>query len=193
MARAVMRQICGRVFERWPDVARVAMVHRVGVVPVGASSIAIVVAAPHRKAALDAVHFAIDSVKGLVPIWKKEVYAAGPCGGEGHEEEEQEEEEEEEEEEEGEWEWEEQEQEDGEKGVLREGPEAAVTAADGDLAGAKVKERGEVDAAPPCPQWKVNKEWDASRAIEFSQRNSTGIIAPRRRDESSGGGSSSSA
>ena len=74
MACTVMRQIAEQVFARWGDACRVGMVHRVGVVPVGEASVAIVVSSPHRRDSLEAVHFAIDQVKALVPIWKKEVY-----------------------------------------------------------------------------------------------------------------------
>ena len=131
------------------------MVHRVGVVPVGESSIVIVVAAPHRKAALDAVHFAIDSVKALVPIWKKEVYAGAFVEGQGEEE--------------GE-EWTEEDGEEEEIMPAGHVAEAVATRGDRDLADAKMKEKDELgDLPPPCPQWKVNKEWDRTRAVEFSQ------------------------
>ncbi len=57
--------------------ARVAIQHRLGVVPLGEASIAIVAAAPHRAAAFDACEFAIDEIKRRVTIWKKELYIDG--------------------------------------------------------------------------------------------------------------------
>ena len=67
----------GRVLtERWPG-ARVAIVHRVGVVPAGETSVVISVSAPHRDACYAASRFAIDTLKSQVPIWKKEVYEDG--------------------------------------------------------------------------------------------------------------------
>ena len=67
----------GRVLtERWPG-ARVAIVHRVGVVPAGETSVVISVSAPHRDACYAASRFAIDTLKSQVSIWKKEVYEDG--------------------------------------------------------------------------------------------------------------------
>ncbi|MDQ3467480.1 MAG: molybdenum cofactor biosynthesis protein MoaE, partial [Chloroflexota bacterium] len=56
---------------------RVAIVHRVGVLTVGEASVVIAVAAPHRADAFAACHYAIDRIKQIVPIWKKELYADG--------------------------------------------------------------------------------------------------------------------
>ena len=49
------------------------------VVPVGEASIVIAVSSPHRKEALEAVHFAIDHVKATVPVWKKVCLKAVVC------------------------------------------------------------------------------------------------------------------
>lgn len=57
--------------------ARMLVVHRVGTVPVGAPSVVIAVASPHRAAAFAACRFLIDELKNTLPIWKKEVYADG--------------------------------------------------------------------------------------------------------------------
>ena len=51
--------------------------HRLGLIPVGAASIAIGAAAPHRDEAFAACRHAIDTLKAQVPIWKKEFYADG--------------------------------------------------------------------------------------------------------------------
>jgi molybdopterin synthase catalytic subunit len=58
-------------------VAAVAIVHRIGVVDVGEASVAIAVSAAHRDAAFRACRFAIDRLKEIVPIWKKEHYVGG--------------------------------------------------------------------------------------------------------------------
>jgi molybdopterin synthase catalytic subunit len=77
MAVLEMRKISDQIFERWPDVRRVAIVHRLGVVPVRQSSVLIVCASPHRVEAFDSCRYAIDTLKATVPIWKKEVYQEG--------------------------------------------------------------------------------------------------------------------
>src|SRR5947207_11419843 len=61
---------------RWPD-ARVAVRHRLGLIPVGEASIAIVAAAPHRAHAFEACRYVIEEVKRRVPVWKKELRADG--------------------------------------------------------------------------------------------------------------------
>ena len=76
MAEAQMEEIGRRVIARWPDV-RISMVHRIGVVPVGESSVAVATSAPHRDSAYAANRFAIDTLKASVPVWKKEIYADG--------------------------------------------------------------------------------------------------------------------
>ena len=51
------------------------VIHRLGIVPVGEVSIAIVAMSPHRTSAINGVHDIIDNIKATVPIWKKEIYA----------------------------------------------------------------------------------------------------------------------
>eukprot|EP00667_Euglena_gracilis_P013040 EG_transcript_13425 len=77
MALREMDRICEEVFQRWA-VLSVAMVHRIGVVPIGESSIVIAVCGAHRQEALEACHYAIDRLKATVPIWKREYYAGTP-------------------------------------------------------------------------------------------------------------------
>lgn len=55
----------------------VAIHHRIGPVDIGDASVVIAVSAPHRAAALDACHEAIDTLKETIPLWKKEIYADG--------------------------------------------------------------------------------------------------------------------
>jgi molybdopterin synthase catalytic subunit len=83
MAIEEMRRIGDAIAKRWPVVA-VAMVHRIGVVPVGEASVAVAVSAAHREQAFAACRYGIDTLKATVPIWKKEYYRGGehwvgPC------------------------------------------------------------------------------------------------------------------
>ena len=66
---------------RWPTAGRVAILHRVGRVDIGESSVVVVVSSPHRPAAFDAARFAIDALKESAPIWKYEVWADGEDWG----------------------------------------------------------------------------------------------------------------
>jgi molybdopterin synthase catalytic subunit/molybdopterin converting factor small subunit len=59
------------------DLRAIAIHHRVGRVEIGEPSVVIAVSAAHRAAALDACREAIDTLKGTIPLWKKEVYAGG--------------------------------------------------------------------------------------------------------------------
>jgi len=56
------------------DIRDIAIVHRLGRMYVGECSTLIVVASAHREAAFEACRFAIDTIKQIVPIWKKEFY-----------------------------------------------------------------------------------------------------------------------
>lgn len=77
MAEAVMQQIAEEVRARWPDVQGVAITHRVGRLEVGETAVVIALSAAHRPSVFDALHYTIDRVKEIVPIWKKEVWADG--------------------------------------------------------------------------------------------------------------------
>lgn len=83
MATREMEKIRQEAMRRW-SLHRVAIVHRVGRVEIGESSVLIAVSAPHRQAALEACRFAIDTLKASVPIWKKEYYEDGEVWVEGH-------------------------------------------------------------------------------------------------------------
>ncbi len=71
-----MAQIGDEIRERW-GIEHVAIVHRVGSLAVGETSVVISVASAHRDAAFDACRYAIERIKEIVPIWKKEHYADG--------------------------------------------------------------------------------------------------------------------
>ncbi len=66
---------------RWPDVGRIALVHRVGKLELGESSVVAAVSAPHRSEAFAAARFAIDALKVSVPVWKREVWQDGSDWG----------------------------------------------------------------------------------------------------------------
>jgi molybdopterin synthase catalytic subunit len=76
MALAEMRRIGATALQRWP-IAKIAIVHRLGIVPIGEASVVIAVSSAHRGAAFEACHFAIDRLKEVVPIWKKEHFEGG--------------------------------------------------------------------------------------------------------------------
>jgi molybdopterin synthase catalytic subunit len=76
MAIAEMRRIGATARDRWP-IVEIAIVHRIGVVPIGEASVAIAVSSSHRDAAFQACRFAIDRLKEVVPIWKKEHFEGG--------------------------------------------------------------------------------------------------------------------
>ncbi len=77
MAEATLAQIAGEAQERWPDIGDIAIIHRVGKLAVGETSIIIAVAASHRLQTFAACHYIIDRVKEITPIWKKEVRPDG--------------------------------------------------------------------------------------------------------------------
>jgi molybdopterin converting factor subunit 1 len=76
MARRTMEQIGREVHERWP-INRVGIIHRLGRIDITESSVVIVVTSAHRKVAFEACHYAIDRLKKIVPIWKKEYFEDG--------------------------------------------------------------------------------------------------------------------
>lgn len=76
MAEAKLKEIGQEIKEKW-GLERVAIVQRIGKVDLGEASVAIAVAAPHRKEAFEAARYAIDRLKEIVPIWKKEVWEGG--------------------------------------------------------------------------------------------------------------------
>ncbi|MGH7842340.1 MAG: molybdenum cofactor biosynthesis protein MoaE [Candidatus Binataceae bacterium] len=76
MALSEMRKLAREAGERWP-IVRIAIAHRVGTVAIGETSVAIAVAAAHRAEAFEACRFAIDRLKAIVPIWKKEYFEGG--------------------------------------------------------------------------------------------------------------------
>lgn len=76
MADRKLEEIGAEIEERW-DVREVSIVHRVGRVDPGEPSVVIVVAAPRRGPAFEASRYAIERIKEIVPIWKREVWSDG--------------------------------------------------------------------------------------------------------------------
>jgi molybdopterin synthase catalytic subunit len=80
MAEKQMRQVAQEIAERWPAVVAVALVQRVGRLQVGDVAVVIAVSTAHRdEGCFEACRYAIDRLKEIVPVWKKEV---GPEGTE---------------------------------------------------------------------------------------------------------------
>jgi MoaE-MoaD fusion protein len=76
MALGVLGQIADEIEARF-GVARIAIVHRSGRVPLGEASVVVVAVAPHRDAAFAAARYAIDETKARAPIWKAERFEDG--------------------------------------------------------------------------------------------------------------------
>ena len=73
--------IADEIRVRWPDVGRIALLHRTGPVEIGASAVVVGVSSPHRDAAFAAARFGIDTLKATVPIWKSEQWEGGRSWG----------------------------------------------------------------------------------------------------------------
>jgi molybdopterin synthase catalytic subunit len=82
MALEKMRQIGEQLHQKFP-IHRVAILHRLGRLEIGETSVFIAVSAPHRAAAFDACRYAIDTLKRTVPIWKKEYFEDGAVWADG--------------------------------------------------------------------------------------------------------------
>jgi molybdopterin converting factor subunit 1 len=82
MALAKMREIGAQIRGKFP-IRRVAIIHRLGRLEIGETSVWIAVSSAHRSAAFDACRYAIDTLKRAVPIWKKEFFAGGAVWAEG--------------------------------------------------------------------------------------------------------------
>jgi len=76
MALKKMESLAAEARRRWP-VERLALIHRVGVLEIGEAAVVIAVSTPHRAEAFEACRWLIDTLKDVVPIWKKEVFEDG--------------------------------------------------------------------------------------------------------------------
>lgn len=77
MALKVFEQIATEIRQKWVDVSRVVIHHRVGHLRVGEISVLVAVGCPHRGEAFEACQYAIDTLKHTAPIWKKEHWSDG--------------------------------------------------------------------------------------------------------------------
>jgi molybdopterin synthase catalytic subunit len=77
MAEAKLHEIGCAIRARWAGVRRIAILHRVGRLEIGESSVLIAVSAAHRGDAFEACRYAIDTLKRTVPVWKKEHFEDG--------------------------------------------------------------------------------------------------------------------
>jgi molybdopterin synthase catalytic subunit len=76
MAASKLAELEAEARLRWP-ILDVALVHRVGHLDLGEISVVVAVSCPHRQQAFEACRWLIDTLKEIVPIWKKEVWADG--------------------------------------------------------------------------------------------------------------------
>ncbi|HLI33843.1 MAG TPA: molybdenum cofactor biosynthesis protein MoaE [Terriglobia bacterium] len=82
MAIRMMEEI-GREAKQKFAVDHIGMIHRIGRIEIGETSVAIIVTSAHRRAAFEACHYAIDELKRRVPIWKKEYFEDGSAWADG--------------------------------------------------------------------------------------------------------------
>jgi molybdopterin synthase catalytic subunit len=82
MALRKMEELGHETRERFP-IDRIGMIHRLGRLEIGETSVAIIVTSAHRPAAFEACRYAIDRLKQIVPIWKKEYFEDGAVWAEG--------------------------------------------------------------------------------------------------------------
>lgn len=76
-----LRRVVADTRSHWPDLGRVAAVHRLGRVSLSEAAVVVAVSAPHRDEAFAAARYLIDEVKAQVPIWKREVWVGGAAWG----------------------------------------------------------------------------------------------------------------
>jgi molybdopterin synthase catalytic subunit len=77
MAERELRRVGEEIRQRWQTIREVAIVHRLGRLEIGETIVVIAVSSAHRRDVFDATHYAIDRLKEIVPIWKKETWANG--------------------------------------------------------------------------------------------------------------------
>ncbi|MGP4040587.1 molybdenum cofactor biosynthesis protein MoaE [Gracilibacillus sp. D59] len=76
MAEKMLAQIGKEINEKWPN-TKVAITHRVGSLEISEIAVVIAISSPHRKPAYQANEYAIERIKQIVPIWKKEQWQDG--------------------------------------------------------------------------------------------------------------------
>jgi molybdopterin synthase catalytic subunit len=87
MAIRKMKEVAAEVCAKFP-VTGIGVMHRTGRLEIGETSLLVAVSSGHRKEAFEACHYAVDRIKQIVPVWKKEVWEDGSTRGsewiEGH-------------------------------------------------------------------------------------------------------------
>jgi molybdopterin synthase catalytic subunit len=73
MAEKKLKEICKEIHSRW-EINDIGIVHRIGRLEIGETAVVIAVGSAHRLEAFQACQYAIDRIKEIVPIWKKEFY-----------------------------------------------------------------------------------------------------------------------
>jgi len=82
MAEKKLGEVAEEIMSRWP-ITDIAIAHRTGRLEIGETSLLVVVSSPHRQEAFAACHHAVNRIKEVVPIWKKEVWQGGETWVEG--------------------------------------------------------------------------------------------------------------
>ncbi|KUG08662.1 molybdenum cofactor biosynthesis protein MoaE [Solirubrum puertoriconensis] len=77
MAVHQLRRVAEQAQERWPMLQQVAVLHRKGTLEIGDVAVVVAVSTPHRAESFAACQYIIDTLKEVVPIWKKEEYEDG--------------------------------------------------------------------------------------------------------------------
>jgi len=75
--------IADAIRDRWSEIGRIALLHRIGRLGLGEVSVIVAVSAPHRGEAFAAARYGIDTIKSSVPIWKREIWSGGEDWGLG--------------------------------------------------------------------------------------------------------------
>jgi molybdopterin synthase catalytic subunit len=83
MAVKKMEELAQQAKSRW-EIEKIVMIHRKGVLDIGDVAVVIAVSTPHRAASFEACQWLIDTLKQVVPIWKKEIYQNGEEWLEAH-------------------------------------------------------------------------------------------------------------
>ncbi|MPZ47994.1 MAG: molybdopterin converting factor [Dehalococcoidia bacterium] len=84
MALRKLAEVAEETKRRFPAVSVVGAWHRTGLLEIGETSLLVAVSSPHRLDAFEACHWAVDRIKEVVPVWKKEYWRGGSAWLEGH-------------------------------------------------------------------------------------------------------------
>jgi molybdopterin synthase catalytic subunit len=84
MALRKLREVAAETKTRFPEISEVGAWHRTGTLEIGETSLLVAVSSAHREEAFAACHWAVDRIKEVVPVWKKEHWRGGAAWVEGH-------------------------------------------------------------------------------------------------------------